>query len=196
MARPSNTAERRAQIVDGLLQVMARDGYERASVQAIAKAAKLAPGLVHYHFETKQAVLLELVDRLVRTVRERYLAKAESATGALGRLEAFIDAHLALGGGADGRAVAAWSVIGTEAAALDEVRRPYRRALTQSRRELDRLVRACLKEAGQPATGAAERSAALLLAIEGAFRVAAAAPGALPRGSAAPVVKRLARALV
>ena len=54
MARPSNTEERRQQIVEGLLRVMAERGYERASIAEIAKAAGLSPGLVHYHFTEKQ----------------------------------------------------------------------------------------------------------------------------------------------
>ena len=47
MARPSNTEERRQQIVQGLLRVMAERGYERASIAEIARAAGLTPGLVH-----------------------------------------------------------------------------------------------------------------------------------------------------
>ena len=39
MPRPSNTQQRRAQIVDGMLTVMATTGYTRASIQAIARAA-------------------------------------------------------------------------------------------------------------------------------------------------------------
>ena len=50
MARPRNTEERRRQIVDGLRLVMAENGYDGASVQAVAKAAGLTAGLVHYHF--------------------------------------------------------------------------------------------------------------------------------------------------
>ena len=40
---------------------MADRGYERASVTAIAKAAGLTPGLVHYHFHNKKEILLALV---------------------------------------------------------------------------------------------------------------------------------------
>ena len=71
MARPVNTHLRRAQIVDGLQQVMAERGYARASITAIGKAAGLSPGLVHYHFGSKQEVLLALVDRLSARLEER-----------------------------------------------------------------------------------------------------------------------------
>ena len=36
MGRPSNTDERRAQIAEGLLSVMAKHGYDGATIQRIA----------------------------------------------------------------------------------------------------------------------------------------------------------------
>ena len=65
MPRPSNSEARRAQITRALMKVMAKRGYDGASVADIAKAAKLTPGLVHYHFESKQEILLELLASLV-----------------------------------------------------------------------------------------------------------------------------------
>ena len=50
MPRPSNTSERRKEIVSGLLHAMARRGYAETSMPEIARAAKLTPGLLHYHF--------------------------------------------------------------------------------------------------------------------------------------------------
>ena len=41
MPRPSNTAERRAQITGALVKVMARRGYDGATIADIAKAARL-----------------------------------------------------------------------------------------------------------------------------------------------------------
>lgn len=58
MARPTNTDARRAEIVEAMLRVMARRGYARASIAAIAEEAGLTAGLVHYHFRNKQAILL------------------------------------------------------------------------------------------------------------------------------------------
>ena len=190
MGRPSNTLQRRSEIVDGLLAAMATHGYEGASIQAIGKAAGLAPGLVHYHFDTKAEVLLALVERLVAQVRARYAARSGD------RLDAFIDAHLALGPDADPRAVAAWSIIGAEALRQPEVRRLYRAALASTVRELKRLVAARLKEHQRATRGAGRIAAAVVSAIEGAFRIAAAAPGALPAGYAAPMVRRMTAGLV
>jgi TetR/AcrR family transcriptional repressor of bet genes len=190
MGRPSNTLERREQIVDGLLTVMSSHGYEGASIVAIGRAAGLTPGLVHYHFDTKAEVLLALVERLIAQVRARYQALGGD------RLDAFIDAHLALGPGADPRAAAAWSIIGAEALRQPDVRRLYRHALASSLKELRRLVGERLRSEHRSTRNAGRVAAALISAIEGAFRIAAAAPGALPAGYAAPMVRRMAHGLV
>jgi len=65
MARPSNTDQRREQITRALQAVMAKKGYDRASISEIAAAAGLAAGLVHYHFDSKLEILLAVLDRLV-----------------------------------------------------------------------------------------------------------------------------------
>src|SRR5688572_24235760 len=108
MPRPSNTDTRRRQITGALRRVMARQGYERASVADIAAAARLAPGLVHYHFESKLDILLALLDELAAEHHER-LGAALDAAGASprARLAAFIDFHLSTRS-ADPEALACW----------------------------------------------------------------------------------------
>jgi TetR/AcrR family transcriptional repressor of bet genes len=76
------------------------------------------------------------------------------------------------------------------------VRVLYRGALARSLSELRRLLRVLLKEQARTTTQAGHLAAGLLSAIEGAYRVAAAAPKGLPRGYAAPVLRRMARGLV
>ena len=79
MPRPSNTAERRAQIIEGLLNVIAEGGYEGATIASIAKSAGLGSGLVHYHFANKQAILLALVERIVGLIEARYAHRLGAA---------------------------------------------------------------------------------------------------------------------
>ena len=196
MARPTNTEQRRREIVEGLLSVMGEKGYEGASIQAIGKAAGLSPGLVHYHFETKQAVLLALVDTLASQLERRYELRAGSAADPQARLAAFIDAHVALDRDANPRAVAAWNVIGAESVRQVEVRTVYRQALARSLSEMRKLVRACLRADRRSTRDAGRIAAALVSAIEGAYRIAAAAPRGLPTGYAAPMVRRMAETLI
>src|SRR6185503_18176636 len=112
MARPSNTAERRSQITGALVKVMAKQGYDGASIADVARVAKLTPGLVHYHFKSKQEILLAVLEELV----ERHLSKLDArlaleTDGARAQLSAFIDFHLGLGADADPEALACWILL-------------------------------------------------------------------------------------
>jgi TetR/AcrR family transcriptional regulator, transcriptional repressor of bet genes len=192
VARPSNTEERRAQIVEGLLSVMAEDGYERASIAAIARAADLAPGLLHYHFEKKQQILVALVERLARDLERRVETRLERAgDDPRKRLFALVDAFVALDEDADPRAVSAWVVIGAEAVRQPEVRELYAAALRRSLDTTRDVVTAALRAEEKSTRNATRIAAAILAAIEGSYQIAAAAPGLLPVGYAAPMLRRM-----
>jgi TetR/AcrR family transcriptional repressor of bet genes len=197
VGRPSNTEERRSQIVDGLLTIMAEEGYAHATIAKIARSAGLAPGLVHYHFESKQQILVALIERLVQGLDARFQARlAEAGDDARARLFAFIDAHVALGDDADPRAVGAWVVIGAEAVRQEEVRALFSAAIERSLERLRALIGAYLAAEGRTKKNAARFAAAVLAAIEGAYRLSAGAPGALPAGFAAPTIRRMIEGLV
>ena len=66
MGRPSNAEQRRPQIVRAAVRVVARHGFDGASVQAIAKEAGLSPGLLHHHFGSKADILYAVLDPRVR----------------------------------------------------------------------------------------------------------------------------------
>lgn len=197
MPRPRNTDARRRQITDGLAQVMAEKSYGQASINAIAKAAGLGSGLVHYHFENKQAILVALVERLVAGLEARREARlARAGDDPWARLDAFVDAFAALDADADPAAVACWSRIGDEAARKPEVAVPYRAAVDRWHAALTADMAAVLAAEGQPTDRAAEAAAGLLAAIEGAFHLGQAAPGVIPAGAAAGMLKRMARGLL
>jgi TetR/AcrR family transcriptional repressor of bet genes len=193
MPRPSNTEERRQQIVGGLLKVMAERGYERASVGEIAKAAGLSPGLVHYHFSDKQEILLTLVEQLAATARQRVAARLARVKDADARakVDAFLDAFLATGGDADPAAVASWVTISAEAIRQPEVRAAYEKVVRADLEQLESLVAAV---AGRRKARAL--AAGLFAAVQGYFVLSASAPGLVPPGSAAGTVKRMAAGLL
>lgn len=196
MGRPSNTDERRTQIAAALGRVMARVGYERASIAAIAKEAGLAPGLVHYHFETKAEILRTLVEMLSTTARARIEARLATAEGATARLEAFVDALLARGEGARPEAAALWALVGAEAVAQPDVRAIYAPFVGELAAELGGLLVAACHAEGRSGEGAKAMAGALLATIEGYFALGTAAPDAIPLGSAAVMTKHVARGLV
>src|SRR5260221_6015210 len=123
MPRPSNTEERQAQITGALMKVMAKRGYDGASIADIAKAAHLTPGLVHYHFKNKQQILLAALRRLVVRHDVNLEARLAQAGGEpIAEGAAFIDFHLGLGADADPEALACWVLLSGEALREPEVR--------------------------------------------------------------------------
>src|SRR5262245_60384306 len=114
--RASNTDERRAQIIRALIKVMAKRGYDGGSIGDIAKAAGLTPRLTHYHFKSKQEILLGALRQLVAVHSARLEARLASANGEpADEVAAFIDFHLGLGADAHPEAVASWILLNGEA---------------------------------------------------------------------------------
>jgi TetR/AcrR family transcriptional repressor of bet genes len=180
MARPSNTEHRRQEIVLGLMSAMAEKGYEKASIQSIAKAAGLSPGLIHYHFKTKLEILIALMNELSRKADERFDILAAEAASTEDKLMAYIDAALALGEGSDKNAVAAWVIIGAEAVRLEDVRNLYQEVITKHSHTLVELLTHTASEAGNSLTQkhAKELATFIIASIEGAYQIATTIPAA------------------
>jgi TetR/AcrR family transcriptional regulator, transcriptional repressor of bet genes len=185
MPRKPNTEVRRQQIVDGLLRTIAGQGYTGATIQAIASASGLAPGLVHYHFRDKREILVTLVEQLTAYASQRFQARATTSAGAEGRLRAYIDARLAYGSDANPDAVAAWVMIGAEAVRDPDVREVYQRAVRQEMSLIRKLLRAYLVESGRRVRKLDALAAALLAFVEGVFVLASNARAIVPTGFAA-----------
>lgn len=189
MGRPSNKAERRAEIVQAMMQVMAASGYDGASIQAIAKQAGLAPGLIHYHFKTKQDILLESVTQLSNVLRERYFSLSESAETAEDKLKAFINARLSKGEGASQQAVVAWVMIGSEAVRQPEVKAAYLEALRKQKALLEGLLQdyfeIFLKKGKLNKKQLGSKVAFVMAFMEGAFSLSITAQEIMPDNWAA-----------
>ncbi len=189
MARPSNTDQRRTQIVSALREVMAERGYERASISEVAQRAGLTSGLVHYHFKDKQEILLALIDVLWRDAQGRIEQRSRGRDG----LEPVIDALLAMGPDADLAAVRCWVAISAEAIRQPEVGIRFGGVIQELLALLETRASALLREHTGSAQGARQLAAAVLASIQGFFVLAASAPEAIPAGSAAGSVKQLVR---
>jgi TetR/AcrR family transcriptional repressor of bet genes len=175
---------------------MAREGYDGASVAAIAREAGVAAGGVHYHFASKAEILVDLVERLVVVAEQRVDDRVARARDGRGRLAAILDGLLALDATADPAAIATWSLVGAEAVRNEEVRAVYAAWVTRARDRLRDAFAAACREEGRSARGATEAAGALVALVEGFFAVAAGAPSAIAPGSAAPAARRLAFALL
>lgn len=197
MARPSNTEQRRAQITAGLVKVMAKRGYDGASIADVARAARLTPGLVHYHFKNKQEILLaalgELVARHQAGLEER-LAEAAGEPGA--ELDAFIDFHLGLGANADPETLACWVLLSGEALRDPKVQVGFEKALVAIAARLREVIAQGIDQRVFSCDDPGAAAAALVAAIQGYFVLAATARGIIPRASAARSAKQMAEGLL
>jgi TetR/AcrR family transcriptional repressor of bet genes len=195
--RPSNTAARRGQIAAGLMKVMARKGFDGASVTDVARAAGLASGLVHYHFADKREILLELlgvlVERQTATLDRR---AAESESDPARELDALIDALLALRRDADPDALACWVLLAGEALRDERVRAVYDEALAALATRFAACIRRGVARRAFRCASPKAAAGALVAAIQGYVVLSAAAPGVVPRGSAAASVRAMARGLL
>ncbi|MFM9107741.1 MAG: TetR/AcrR family transcriptional regulator [Chloroflexota bacterium] len=61
-AATAKSETRRQQVLDAALEVFARDGYGNAAVDDIARASATSKGGVYFHFPSKQALFLALMD--------------------------------------------------------------------------------------------------------------------------------------
>jgi TetR/AcrR family transcriptional repressor of bet genes len=196
MARPSNTDERREQITRALRQVMAKKGYDGASIADVASVAGLAPGLVHYHFKNKLEILLGVVKDLSETHDASLTLALEEAGGdPVREVAAFIDFHLALDS-ADPETLACWITISGEALREPRVRRSFDAALGRMVETLTSIVQRGLEAKDLRCEDAKSVACALVAAIQGYFVLAATAPTLVPRGSAAPAVRAMATGLL
>lgn len=197
MARPSNTDERRFQITSALVKVMARRGYDGASVADIAKTARLTPGLVHYHFDNKQEILLEALRDLVARHDTRLEERLGQAGGdPIAELVAAIDFHLGLGADADPDALACWVLISGEALREPKVRTNFERAVHGMVARLAHVIRRGVERGVFKCDRIDDAAAAIFALIQGYFVLAATARTTIPRGSAAASAKRMAEGLL
>lgn len=193
MGRPTNIETRRAQVADAMIDLLAHGTFEQVTVAAMAKTAGLAPGLVHHNFASKEDVLTLAVDRLALRLEARLADRLRTAgDDARAQVNAFIDAWLVPGPLDDPRAAMAWVTIGDEARRRPTVRTVYLASLSRAKARLVDAVSRVMRPSRKPT--AEHIAQALIVAIEGALRVGVA--GGLVPGSAAPLVRSLATALL
>ena len=103
--------------VDGMYHLMIGRGYEAATIRRIATAARLTPGVIHYHFKNKLQKLLRAVLERLETEHTRNLDRELLFAQSPAEMVAtFIDLHL--DGGpetANPEAVCCWVIVSGEA---------------------------------------------------------------------------------
>lgn len=80
---PHDTREK---ILQAAFAVLSREGYENTSIKDIAEQAGVAQGLVHYHFKSKQQLVVAV---LVEVCQKMNVYTAEGVAGAMAAFENF-----------------------------------------------------------------------------------------------------------
>jgi TetR/AcrR family transcriptional repressor of bet genes len=176
---------------------MAKHGYDGASVVDIARAARLTPGLVHYHFRSKREILLAVLRDLV-TRHDRSLESRIGQAGGdpVSEVATFIDFHLGLGADADPEALACWVLLGGEALRDPWVRAELEKALAGMAARLGEAIRRGVEQKVFDCAAADAAAGALVAVIQGYFVLAATARAVIPKGSAARSTRQMAEGLL
>ncbi len=196
MPRPTNTEQRRAEISRGLMAVMAKRGYDGASVAEVAAHAGLTPGLVHYHFKNKLEILIELVRGLAKDHLAVVDAAVSGARDPSAQLKAFIEVHLGTGQHANPDALACWILAVAEAVRDRRVHREVERVLGELAGRLEAIITRGIAAKELVRTDARAAAAAILAAIQGYFVLSATARDVIPAGSAARATLAMAHGLL
>jgi AcrR family transcriptional regulator len=81
----------RTRILEAAVALIARDGLDEARMARIAMAAGVSPSLLHYHFETRDALLAEALDHSYETAGDERIAAEQDAPTPAVRLQRMID---------------------------------------------------------------------------------------------------------
>jgi TetR/AcrR family transcriptional repressor of bet genes len=166
-------------------------------VADVAKVAKIAPGLVHYHFKNKLEILLVAIDELALDYEGRLDRRLAAKRGRPeNELQAFIDAHLRLGSDADPNALACWIDIGGEALREPRVKKAFARVMARSAARLAEIVRRGTTLGAFSCDDPEAASAAIVATIQGYYVIGATAREVVPRGSAASALGAMCTGLL
>jgi AcrR family transcriptional regulator len=90
IGRKASKEVRRQQLIEATIDVMARKGYSGTTMLDVAKAAGLSSGIVNFHFETKEKLLVETLKYLADEYRANWhkalTAGADDPAGQLSSL--------------------------------------------------------------------------------------------------------------
>ncbi|MEU6090432.1 TetR family transcriptional regulator [Streptomyces sp. NPDC047085] len=96
--RQARGERRIEQLLEAAAQVFCATGYTAASTNAIAREAGVSPGTLYQFFPNKEAIAIELGDRLMHRMRETYgeaLAPVDPATPLEEAVGAAVDRFMA-----------------------------------------------------------------------------------------------------
>lgn len=92
--RHEPTEVRQLQIIRAARQIITTRGMEHLTIEAIAEEVGLTEGAIYRHFESKQEILLALLQEIEDLLFERLQEAQEGITSPLEKLEGILKTHL------------------------------------------------------------------------------------------------------
>ena len=86
--------QRKNQILDVASLIFSKEGFARANMDEIAKAANLGKGTIYRYFKNKRALFLSVVDRGLNKLKDAILIEVEETDDPLKKIENAIKAYL------------------------------------------------------------------------------------------------------
>lgn len=93
MTKPT-AANRSSQLLDAAAVCFSREGFDAASMRAIADEAGMRTASIYYHFDSKDDLLVAVHTEALHRIREATRAALRNVEGAWEQLEAACAAHL------------------------------------------------------------------------------------------------------
>ncbi len=133
--RTSRSARSVKKIIDAAVRLFGSRGFQGASMGAVAKAAGVSKGLLHYHFHTKEHLLIEAELAIFRQIHLRFDERFHRGDLGLGPALEALDALYA-----GIRDMHSWAPFMVETLALGNHQGPLREHLDAFREETTELL--------------------------------------------------------
>lgn len=81
-------------ILDKTARLFREQGFERTTVKQVAEACNMLPGSLHYRYNTKEALLVDLMKLSIQQISSAVLQACSTSQDPIEQLRACINAHL------------------------------------------------------------------------------------------------------
>ncbi|HEX3825380.1 MAG TPA: TetR/AcrR family transcriptional regulator [Mycobacteriales bacterium] len=85
----------KARLIAAAIQVFHDKGYEQCSVQDVADAAGIVKGTLYYHVRSKEELLYEIMEQVLKSLAPRLEALADGPGTAMEKLREFVHIYVA-----------------------------------------------------------------------------------------------------
>ena len=93
--RVEEKERRRAEILDAAEALYAKEGWDRVTVDQVARGARLSRALVYVYFKDKEEILFAIGERAMGLLRDRFIAAAAGQKLGMEQIEAIGRAYMA-----------------------------------------------------------------------------------------------------